>query len=292
MDLTGFTKPKVFINYARQDKDKALKLYKKLKEYGCDPWIDCENLLAGIDFKKAIRQAIRNSDFFIACLSDNSVSKIGFVQTELKEGYAMLQKYPYERIYLIPVRFDDCKVPCELEDYQWVDLFEVHSFNEVLKSIQKEWEKRGHEWPKAEAWNLITSGEKRKSIFNVVEMKVQRLVREGFFDVSRSSQYAKGLLDMLFLNNGHGILIAHDMKRYAKYYFTLNENQLVRRVEELIYETDFTKIFTRSGVAKSDWEYTIHRFNMFGEGIAAGQRYYRLHYDHYEQTWVSSFREK
>jgi hypothetical protein len=80
------TKPKVFISYAREDYEAAASIYRFLKDNVCDPWMDVESILPGQDWPLEIQKAIENSDFFIACLSSQSVNKRGFVQSELKNG--------------------------------------------------------------------------------------------------------------------------------------------------------------------------------------------------------------
>lgn len=150
MQQESYKKSKVFISYAREDLGAALKLWEQLKKTNCDPWIDKKNLLPGEKWPIAIRRAIKNSDFFLACLSKKSVSKIGFFQTELKEGYEILKQYPSKNIYIIPARLEDCDVPEELQDYNWVNLFEPQGFSEVLKAIQEEWPRRGIKWPEPE----------------------------------------------------------------------------------------------------------------------------------------------
>lgn len=141
--------PKVFIAYAHEDQDKALKLYEDLERAGCEPWIDKKKLLPGKRWRLALRKAIKTSDFFLACLSTKSVSKIGSFQTELKEAYEVLKQYPSENIYLIPICLEKCDVPEELEEHNWVNLFEPEGFTLILQALEDEWERRGHKWPES-----------------------------------------------------------------------------------------------------------------------------------------------
>ncbi len=127
---------KVFISYARSDYDKALELYNYLSEHGMMPWMDKKDLLPGQEWKTEIKKAIRESVVFIACLSNNSVSKQGFVQVELKEALDVAQELPEGVIYIIPVRLDSCEVPSRLSMYQWVDFFENGEKERLTKAIQ------------------------------------------------------------------------------------------------------------------------------------------------------------
>jgi hypothetical protein len=72
----------------------------------------------------AIDRAIRESSFFIALLSKNSVSKVGYVQKELKIAMDILDQHPASGIFVVPVRLDPCKPEEErLRHLHWADLF-------------------------------------------------------------------------------------------------------------------------------------------------------------------------
>jgi len=115
---------RVFISYAREDQNIAKRLYNYLKDYGISPWMDAYNLQVGQNWKTEIRKAIKNSNFFIALLSNISISKRGYVQKELKKAFNILDEFPPEDIFVLPVRIDDCKpVDERLENLQWGDLF-------------------------------------------------------------------------------------------------------------------------------------------------------------------------
>ncbi|MCP4108120.1 MAG: SUMF1/EgtB/PvdO family nonheme iron enzyme [Desulfobacteraceae bacterium] len=114
---------KIFISYAREDYEIARKLFDDLKEVA-EPWLDRECLLPGERWKTGIKQAIKETDFFLALLSSRSVPKKGFVQTELDTALNELRNYPPDQIYIIPARLDKCIPKHEiLHDLNWVDLF-------------------------------------------------------------------------------------------------------------------------------------------------------------------------
>lgn len=119
--LTG----KVFLSYAREDIYTALRLFNDLRQAGIDVWIDKEHLLPGQNWKTTIRRAIRESRFFLALLSNNSVSKKGYVQKELRHALELLDEYPEPTIFVIPIRIDDCNPTSEkLKELHWVDIFD------------------------------------------------------------------------------------------------------------------------------------------------------------------------
>jgi hypothetical protein len=103
----------VFISYAEEDSKSAKRLYDDLKRTNLTPWLDKESILLGQNWENEIGKAIKNSRYFIALLSANSVAKRGYVQKELKGALEEQDKFPESGIYLIPVRLDDCEMPYE-----------------------------------------------------------------------------------------------------------------------------------------------------------------------------------
>jgi formylglycine-generating enzyme required for sulfatase activity len=137
---------KVFISYARVDREHASRLYADLEKAGLEPWLDEESIRAGENWKAAIDRAIGESDFFLALLSSRSVDKKGYVQKELRRALDELDKYPENKIYLIPARLDECQPShSKLFDLHRVDLFPSYEagFEKLLRSFEDEISPRG-----------------------------------------------------------------------------------------------------------------------------------------------------
>jgi TIR domain len=115
---------RVFIAYVEEDLGRAKKLYSTLEERGCRPWLDKKKLMPGQNWPRAIEDAIRTSDFFVACFSRRSTSKRGSFHSELRYALACAAMIPLDEIFFIPVRFEDCLVPARIaKKIQYVDLF-------------------------------------------------------------------------------------------------------------------------------------------------------------------------
>ncbi len=120
----GTQHDQVFICHAKEDEALVTQLYADLKQAGANPWIACKDILPGERWKQAIKKAMKQSSYFIMILSEQSVSKTGYVQKELKEALDWLDHMPSSKIFLIPVRIDPCKPEDErLQEIHWVDLF-------------------------------------------------------------------------------------------------------------------------------------------------------------------------
>lgn len=118
----------VFISYAREDLPFAMRLFADLKRRGERPWLDLKSLLPGQEWESGVNRAIRESDYFIAMLSSRSVSKKGYVQREIREALSLLDTLPSGRVYVIPIRLDNCQPSHEkLEKLHRIDMFPGNS---------------------------------------------------------------------------------------------------------------------------------------------------------------------
>ena len=67
-------------------------------------WEEC--LLPGQDWKYEIRRALQQCTFVLACLSQGSIAKSGYLQKELKHALDLADEQPEGSIYLIPLRLE------------------------------------------------------------------------------------------------------------------------------------------------------------------------------------------
>jgi hypothetical protein len=134
-NMSETRKLRIFLSYTHADIAPVRKLYQDLNDKGFDVWLDDENLIGGQEWKSEIEKALENSDIVIVCLSNNSVSKEGFVQREFKFALDKTLEMTEDGIFLIPVRLEECKVPSKLSRYHWVDLFAENGLNRLMKAL-------------------------------------------------------------------------------------------------------------------------------------------------------------
>ncbi|MBT9312545.1 SUMF1/EgtB/PvdO family nonheme iron enzyme [Leptothoe kymatousa] len=135
---------RIFLAHASEDKTAVIDLYQRLKARGFHPWLDKLDLRAGQNWRAEIPKAIRTSDVFIACLSKQSIAKQSYVQREFRIALQEMANKPPGKIYLIPLRLDDCDIPdlrqeesgISLRDYHWANLFEPDGFDQLVKDIE------------------------------------------------------------------------------------------------------------------------------------------------------------
>ncbi len=150
-------KVKIFISYARVDQDKVLPLYQRLKDEGFDPWIDREHLLPGVRWRVAIEQAMRDSDFFLLCLSAQSSNRRGFIQREINTALDLWEERLQDDIYFIPLRLEECDIPARVDEFQCVNWFEADGWDRLLKALHYQAEnsaKAGNQPRRCQSLNL------------------------------------------------------------------------------------------------------------------------------------------
>ncbi len=116
--------PSVFVSYAREDLDAAVRVADALAHAGFKPWLDRRRLLGGHRWKPMIEETIRKSDYFVLLLSPWSVHKRGFVQREIRRALETLEEMPERTVFIVPVRLGECQpAHSALKELNWIDLF-------------------------------------------------------------------------------------------------------------------------------------------------------------------------
>lgn len=102
-----------FISYVREDASRVDALQRMLEAAGIPTWRDTADLWPGEDWRAKIREAITgNALVFIACFSSHSgARKRSYQNEELVLATEQLRLRPPDDPWLIPVRFDDCRIP-------------------------------------------------------------------------------------------------------------------------------------------------------------------------------------
>jgi len=127
---------RVFLCHSSGDKPAVRELYRKLKLDGFDPWLDKEKLLPGQKWEREITRAVRESDIVVACLSNASITKAGYVQKELKFALDVAEEQPEGNIFIIPAKLEECDIPERLSGLHWVNLFEPDGYERLVRALK------------------------------------------------------------------------------------------------------------------------------------------------------------
>jgi len=128
---------KIFICHASEDKPKARDLYRQLIDDGFDAWLDEVNILPGQEWELEIKKAIRESHAFLVLLTNEAVTKTGYIHKEIVQALDYAQKQPEGAIFIIPVKLQDVFIPERLNHLQWVNFFDVGGYEKLLRALRK-----------------------------------------------------------------------------------------------------------------------------------------------------------
>ncbi len=138
--------PTIFLCYTNEDKVKAEDLYKALKLNGNNPWIDSHGLRGGDDWDKHIQRTIKEIDYFLVLNSKSLINKNeGYVYDEIFSAMKRHRSFKRGLRFIIPLKIDECDVLEELEYLHCIDLKSDHNINALIKTIEKDWERRNRE---------------------------------------------------------------------------------------------------------------------------------------------------
>jgi len=127
---------KVFLCHSSGDKDAVRVLYRQLRKDGFDPWFDEEKLIGGQNWEYEIRKAVRETDAVVVCLSNDSISKTGSVQKELKFALDIAEEQPEGGIFMVPLKLEPCNVPVRLAKWQWISFFQDDGYERLVRSLR------------------------------------------------------------------------------------------------------------------------------------------------------------
>ena len=135
----------VFISYVCENEETVGRLYHDLTSHGLDVWLDRNDIDPGVQWKQAIRKAIQDGAFFIACFSKeyNDRDKT-YMNEELILATEVLRQQSFDKVWFIPAKLNECEIPEEdigggktFKDFQWVELYKDWDtgIQRLLKSI-------------------------------------------------------------------------------------------------------------------------------------------------------------
>jgi TIR domain len=129
--------PVVFLCHSSGDKHAVRRLERRLRGDGFGTWLDEKELLPGEDWDRVIRAAVRKADMVIVLLSNDSTTKSGYVQKEVRYVLDIAEEQPEGAIFLIPARLEECRVPERLSALHYVDIWKPGGYKRLLAALRK-----------------------------------------------------------------------------------------------------------------------------------------------------------
>lgn len=128
--------PHIFISYAQADEARAEEIRARLSAEGLKTLTIGREPLPDDGLEQDARDAIRDSDIFILCLSKNAVGLRGTLQQRLSRELNYLWRGTNGHAFLIPVRLEECAVPESLRAFEYIDLFAEGAWTTLFSEIE------------------------------------------------------------------------------------------------------------------------------------------------------------
>ncbi len=125
----------IFVSYATPDLAGADAIVQLLDSAGLHTWFDKKDLCGGQDWEYEIRRKLEAASLTLICLSTHAVDRKGFFHKEMRYAVDEALKFPKDKIFIMPVRLNDCAIPDDVRRWHTLNLFEPSSSQKLLQSI-------------------------------------------------------------------------------------------------------------------------------------------------------------
>ena len=126
--------PSVFLSHSWNDEFFTRRLAETLQDAGVYVWIDEAELRVGDSLISKISDAIDQTDYVVAVLSQNSVNS-NWVKKELE--LAMTEEINGKRVKVLPILIEECEIPLYLRDKVYADFTNANDPDEFKRSLSK-----------------------------------------------------------------------------------------------------------------------------------------------------------
>jgi hypothetical protein len=124
----------VFLSYASEQRPAVLRIEQHLRMHGHNTWMDVYRLTTLQHLDETIFSALRDSAYFVACLSSSCRDASRYVFRELT---AALSRAPSEKyLYLLPVVLDGTEPAAEFAAFSPIDLARPKALDELALTLE------------------------------------------------------------------------------------------------------------------------------------------------------------
>lgn len=141
--LPVVSRNRVFISYVREDAAMVDRIAQSLRAHGIEAWLDRTHIIPGERWQRAIRHAIRDGAYFLACFSPSYARRDRtYMNEELRIAIEQLRLMPLGRRWFIPIILQPCLVPDfsidaveTLDNLQYIDF--SHDWDAAMAQLIK-----------------------------------------------------------------------------------------------------------------------------------------------------------
>jgi hypothetical protein len=198
--------PQIFLSYANPDQHRVTPFFDSLEKSGFNVWYDCKRLKPGQNWDFEIKRALDKSSIVVAFLSENSISRRGYVQRELKTALDKLSEKLIDDIYIIPIMLDDeIPIPDQIKGIQCISANAPNCMASVEEALTFQLSKLGVETQKLQrkeelSWSFHTRKESWDGLPGYeIELQFIKLQSNKYPALNEAGEYIQGqLLKNLF----------------------------------------------------------------------------------------------
>ncbi|MEH1863955.1 MAG: toll/interleukin-1 receptor domain-containing protein [Nostoc sp.] len=127
------------MSYAREDGERANRIYSMINRTDRPVFYDKMSLIPGMDWREEIERNLEKCKLVLILCSPHIVGKEGFIQKEIRLALERSEMMPEGRIFIIPIRFDGADVPRKIARYQWFDVKNETDFYWIENYVELAW---------------------------------------------------------------------------------------------------------------------------------------------------------
>jgi hypothetical protein len=168
----------IFLSYAREDHERAEKIYSMINKLDRPVFYDKESLFPGMDWREKIEKTLETCKLVLILCSRHTEEKEGYFQKEIRYALERSEMMPEGRIFIMPIRFDEATIPRKMARYQWLDIKNDFDFFSIEGYVEI-------------AWQQIIKQEPPESIAAQLKEEIVMLLQGKNTDGKRTFAYIK-----------------------------------------------------------------------------------------------------
>lgn len=137
--------PRVFLCHSHQDREAVVKLGESLRARGIAIWLDRQSLRGGDDWDRLIPDVIKKQiDYVVVAQSKGLAERVeSYCYREIRTALERQDSFKEGVRFVIPLQLDSGILLPELTELQSVDLTVAQGVQELVQTIQEDWNRRG-----------------------------------------------------------------------------------------------------------------------------------------------------
>ncbi|TFH42292.1 MAG: TIR domain-containing protein [ANME-2 cluster archaeon] len=112
MPINAPSTKKVFVLYVKDNCNEINKICDEFRSNNIEYWLDRDDIVPGKIWEKAIKDAIKNGAYFLACFSrEYEKRNETYMNEEILVDIEVLRSKPHNSGWMIPIKLSKCDIP-------------------------------------------------------------------------------------------------------------------------------------------------------------------------------------